>query len=180
MARIFPEGGLKHCFFDARWHRWCVRDRWFLISVIVSICHCNSPVSNFVLVFLISSYAAWNFSDSFEFLSFKRAESCFYLFLCCALQLYTSRGMFTALRFQLCSAKLTGVVLAVSASVVALFLVTINNKHYGKLTLVNFVIIHWCKIITVSLNYQFTDYLPQKILKSFTEMWTCGHFIIRV
>lgn len=61
-------------------------------------------------------------------------------------------GIFTALNFQLCSAKLTGALLIVSSSTVALVLVT---KHYRKLAyassvhiiLLQFSIIHRFKRI---------------------------------
>lgn len=54
----------------------------------------------------------------------KVVSTCFSVHV---LELHMSRGMFTALSFQLCSAKLTGAALV--ASTVALFLVTINKSN---------------------------------------------------
>lgn len=75
-----------------------------------SVGNCNSLVSKLVLVFLTRVMQSEIFLRSLNFH--------LYFFLH-ALQLCVSRGMFTALTFQLCSAKLTGA--ALIASTVACF-----------------------------------------------------------
>lgn len=151
---IFPEGGLSTDSLPS--DAGDVRDRWFLILVTVSVCHCNSLVSELVLVFLIVSYAVWNFSNSFEFWNF------YPYFSVHALQLHVSKGMFTALSFQLCFAKLTGA--ALIASSVALFLVTVNASIMEN-SFCSSSLSYIDVKLSESLNYGFTDYLPQKIFQ---------------